>query len=293
MSPNPLPAPAAFRNTYYLLRHGRSTANEADVIVSRPDEGRLGKWGLTDEGRRQAQAAGVELRRLLGAAADHPAALLLLASPFSRTLQTATEAGAALGVAEGDPRLQVRCMFFRQGPSAVGRCDRMAATALSLELPFAPPLPPVCVCLQVDPALRERCFGDHELTSCANYELVWASDAASTASRYRRESRAAGLPLGCPSPSLLPRSPPAPPAPRTTLRRPPGEGGESVEDVAARTAGVVRWLEGEHSGRHIVLVSHGDALSILAAALLGTPLGAHWQHGLPNCGILRLGPAAA
>lgn len=59
--------------------------------------------------------------------------------------------------------------------------------------------------------------------------------------------------------------------------------------MAARTMGLVQRLERQHSGRHIVLVSHGDALSILAAALLGTPLGSHRQHGLPNCGILRIG----
>lgn len=74
--------------------------------------------------------------------------------------------------------------------------------------------------------------------------------------------------------------------------RPPGEGGESVEDVAARTTALVSRLEAEHSGRHIVLVSHGDALSILAAALLRVPLGQHRVHGLPNCGVLRV-PAAA
>lgn len=59
--------------------------------------------------------------------------------------------------------------------------------------------------------------------------------------------------------------------------------------MAERTSGLVSRLEAEHSGRHIVLVSHGDALSILTAALLGTPLGQHRQHGLPNCGILRVG----
>lgn len=123
MSPDPMP----LRNTYYLLRHGRSTANEADVIVSRPDEGQLGKWGLTDEGRRQAAAAGGELRRLLGAAADDPAALLVLASPFSRTLQTAAEAGAALGVAEGDARLQVGCMLGM----AVGRWTNVPLRVVS------------------------------------------------------------------------------------------------------------------------------------------------------------------
>ena len=89
-----------------------------------------------------------------------------------------------------------------------------------------------------------------------------------------------------------------PPAPRPTHRapcpcraccRPPGEGGESVQDVAARTLGLLERLEAQHVGRHIVLVSHGDALSILAAAALSSPLGAHRAHGLPNCGILRIG----
>lgn len=71
--------------------------------------------------------------------------------------------------------------------------------------------------------------------------------------------------------------------------RPPGEGGESVDDVAARTLGLLDQLEAQHAGQHFVLVSHGDALSILAAAALGTPLGQHRQHGLPNCGIMRIG----
>lgn len=61
-----------------------------------------------------------------------------------------------------------------------------------------------------------------------------------------------------------------------------------MENVAARTAGLVDRLEAQNEGLHIVLVSHGDALSILAAALLGAPLGAHRAHGLPNCGVLRI-----
>jgi len=77
--------------------------------------------------------------------------------------------------------------------------------------------------------------------------------------------------------------------PPSMPHRPSGEGGESVDDVAARTLGLLQRLEAQHAGQHIVLVSHGDALSILAAAALGTPLGQHRQHGLPNCGIMRIG----
>lgn len=137
------PHPRSFRNTYWLLRHGRSTANERDLIVSRPEEGARPEWGLTAEGRAQAAAAGQSLRQQLEQQPGgwRPEALLLLVSPFSRTVQTALGAGAALGVGEGDPRLRL------------------------------------------EPALRERCFGAHELTSCSNYDLVWADDAKSTASR--------------------------------------------------------------------------------------------------------------
>lgn len=201
-----------YANTYWLLRHGRSHANEQDVIVSQPANGEDPRWGLNEVGRQQAAAAGRQLASLLAAEPGYaPDQLLVLASPFSRTVQTAEEAGAALGLQPGGAQVQL------------------------------------------EPALRERCFGDLEGTSCCNYEVVWAQDAASSANR------------------------------------PPGEGGESVDDVAKRTSGLISRLEEAHVGQHVVLVSHGDALSILAAAMLGTPPGAHRQHGLPNCGVLRIG----
>ena len=37
--------------------------------------------------------------------------------------------------------------------------------------------------LQVEHALRERNFGNYEMTSCSNYEKVWEEDAKSTAIR--------------------------------------------------------------------------------------------------------------
>lgn len=36
----------------------------------------------------------------------------------------------------------------------------------------------------MEPALRERNFGDYELTSCSNYDAVWAEDAKGTANRW-------------------------------------------------------------------------------------------------------------
>jgi broad specificity phosphatase PhoE len=101
-------APGGFKNTYWLLRHGRSHANEQDLIISRPENGQDPRWGLSETGRQQAAAAGGQLAQLLGR--HDPAALLVLASPFSRTVETAVGVGAALGIQQGDPRLQVHCM---------------------------------------------------------------------------------------------------------------------------------------------------------------------------------------
>jgi broad specificity phosphatase PhoE len=100
-------------------------------------------------------------------------------------------------------------------------------------------------------SLRERYFGSHELTSTDNYAVVWAEDAASIHSA------------------------------------PPG-GGESVLEVSTRLMHAIDALEEEHAGCIIVLVSHGDSLSILAAALVDGDLAGHRRHGLPNCGILRI-----
>lgn len=133
--------PRAWRNTYWLLRHGRSTANERDLIVSHLANGEQPEWGLTEEGRAQAAAAGEQLRALLAAAngstgsvngggseanassrngggsgengaapgGGHGAGtLLFLASPFSRALETAHGASKALGTSHGTPQLQVR-----------------------------------------------------------------------------------------------------------------------------------------------------------------------------------------
>ena len=80
-------------------------------------------------------------------------------------------------------------------------------------------------------ALRERSFGDWEGSTADNYARVWAADEAGS-----------------------------------------GQAGRGVEPVAAvvdRTTALVVDLERRYSGRHILLVSHGDTLQILQAAFLG------------------------
>lgn len=127
------PSPTrTWRNTYWLLRHGRSAANERDLIVAHLANGELPQWGLTEEGRSQAAAAGEQLRALLAAAQGSPAstnggsdgginsgsgnsnggtasqgAVHFLASPFTRALETAQGAMKALGTGHGNLEVQV------------------------------------------------------------------------------------------------------------------------------------------------------------------------------------------
>lgn len=81
------------------------------------------------------------------------------------------------------------------------------------------------------PALRERNFGQLELTSSANYAKVWKYDRAGHLFK--------------------------------------AYGSESVAQVMARMLKLIWWLEKKYSGRKILLVSHGDPLKILRAAFKG------------------------
>ena len=56
------------QNTFWVLRHGRSKANAAGVIVSTLENGTLPEWGLTEEGSNQARNAGASLRDALASA---------------------------------------------------------------------------------------------------------------------------------------------------------------------------------------------------------------------------------
>ncbi|KAK9801889.1 hypothetical protein WJX73_007472 [Symbiochloris irregularis] len=103
---------------------------------------------------------------------------------------------------------------------------------------------------QIADELRERFFGSFELQSHENYVPVWTQDQAS--SDYQ----------------------------------PPGDG-ESVAQVAARIWKLCDRIEQEHSGCTVILVSHGDTLSIAWAALTDQSLLDNRKHGLVT-GEVRL-----
>ncbi|KAH8075614.1 Histidine phosphatase [Aureococcus anophagefferens] len=57
----------ALKNEFVALRHGWSEANEAGIIVSRIESGRLPRYGLHAKGRAQAAAVAEPLAALAGA----------------------------------------------------------------------------------------------------------------------------------------------------------------------------------------------------------------------------------
>lgn len=78
-------------------------------------------------------------------------------------------------------------------------------------------------------ALRERCFGEWEGSATDNYARVWAADETGA-------DQAGGV--------------------------------EPVAAVLDRATAFIVDLERQYSGRHILLVSHGDTLQILQAGFL-------------------------
>jgi len=69
------------KNTYYLMRHGKSRANEMGIILSNPTDGILPKWGLTEEGIEQVRLSILNSRL--------PENTLIYCSDFSRAWETA------------------------------------------------------------------------------------------------------------------------------------------------------------------------------------------------------------
>jgi probable phosphoglycerate mutase len=79
-------------NRYYGLRHDRSLANEAELIVSAPEHG-VSQYGLSQEGRQQVASAITEaiIKRLLDQTT------LIVTSDFARAHESAEIVAYLLG----------------------------------------------------------------------------------------------------------------------------------------------------------------------------------------------------
>jgi len=79
---------STLKNSYFLMRHGRSEANEQGLVVSHYDHGGSA-FGLTDEGREQVRQALTQQHIL-----NHET--VIISSDFLRTRETAEMAAEIL-----------------------------------------------------------------------------------------------------------------------------------------------------------------------------------------------------
>ncbi|KAL0920189.1 hypothetical protein M5K25_009309 [Dendrobium thyrsiflorum] len=86
------------RNSYWILRHGKSIPNENGLIVSSMANGTLEEFGLAPEGIQQAKLAGELLDKELKARNIPIETIRICYSPFSRTTHTAKIVADVLGI---------------------------------------------------------------------------------------------------------------------------------------------------------------------------------------------------
>lgn len=186
---------ATLRNKYYALRHGQSQANVAKVIASSPAVA-CSQYGLSPMGVIQARQAGLDVVQcyLKLQEADVPlSGICLLSSDLLRARETADAVASAIkDHNERDAFLPIR--LFNDN-------------------------------VILETRLRERDFGEWDLTSDANYENVWKDDAID---------------------------------PSHTRR-----GVESVNSVMNRVSDCVLDWESRLENHMVVCIAHGDVLQIM------------------------------
>lgn len=91
------------KNTYFLLRHGHSLANEKGLIISNPLSGTT-EYGLTEQGEKQVRAAAEYFSEN-----DNP---IIYSSDFLRTVETAEIVKEILSTGEIHYTEKLRERFF-------------------------------------------------------------------------------------------------------------------------------------------------------------------------------------
>jgi probable phosphoglycerate mutase len=91
------------KNRYLLMRHGRSLANEAGLIISEPSAGR-DRWGLA------ADAGKAVLSAVAASALEN--STIIYTSPFLRARETAEIAAAAAGTGKPAVTGRLRERYF-------------------------------------------------------------------------------------------------------------------------------------------------------------------------------------
>jgi glucosyl-3-phosphoglycerate phosphatase len=83
----------ALGNFYYLVRHGKSLANERNLIISSSVNG-FNNYGLTDIGKKEIRASSISIKNEIHKNNKQ----ILYSSPFLRTLETSMILSEVLGI---------------------------------------------------------------------------------------------------------------------------------------------------------------------------------------------------
>ncbi|XP_008781273.1 uncharacterized protein LOC103701091 [Phoenix dactylifera] len=131
------------RNSYWVLRHGKSIPNEKGLVVSSMENGTLEEYGLASEGIDQARLAGELLLKELEEKNILLETVRICCSPFSRTTQTAKEVANVLGIsfesAQCKVMLELRERFFGALFELFSHDKYSEIWAIDEKDPFVPP----------------------------------------------------------------------------------------------------------------------------------------------------------
>ncbi len=186
------------KNRYFIIRHGESTANVRKFVVSDPKYGMLG-YGLTEKGRNQSEASAQKFIR------QQKIRMIQLANVIG---EEAAVEKLAMDVLTDENSVILSSDFRRALETA-----KIVAKEFGLKKP------------QIVKTLRERHFGEYDMTEGHIYPNVWALDR----NNYAQKDM----------------------------------GVESVAEVVKRTTGLIKIIEKVRSGKNVFLVAHGDIGQIL------------------------------
>ncbi|CAO3684997.1 unnamed protein product [Rhizopus stolonifer] len=216
--------PKQLRNQYIIQRHGFSLANNAKLICSNPEiaipptGGPLNTgYGLHEKGKVQVKESATRLsERLFPTTPTSSDKVVIFCSPFKRTVETAE---------------------IIQGVLNETLDGKVQTPTKSLEL-------------------RERWYGQFDMTTDENYKVCWVDDEADP---DHGEHSQYGI--------------------------------ESPSSVCERTSRfIVEEIEAKMENKIVILVAHGDVCQIMLTAFKGTMLGdiEIWNTSIPLTGELQI-----
>lgn len=104
---NNIPTQAPLKNTYVLMRHGRSIANDEGIIISDPKKGISG-YGLSTTGKEEALNASKDAKEMN----TLDSGVIIFSSDFARTRETAEIVANTLEAAAPTLTPKLRERFF-------------------------------------------------------------------------------------------------------------------------------------------------------------------------------------